>query len=475
MNHALWLCMAFHRLPLEVFAPADGPTVAVALQRVVCTNEEAAACGIQAGMRLAGALGLAPGLVTHECDAARQAALMHQLACWAGGYSPQVSIAGPHELLVEISGCLRLFGGLRALCRRLEDDLGTQGFSTHLSLAPTPTAAQWLARAGQSGYCLATADLPIALATLDVAVLNLMDSEADTLSTLGVDTLGDLLALPRDGLARRFGPTLPLQLARALGEVADPRRPFAFPETFSQKLELPAKVDHAPMLLFAARRLLASLAGWLGARAAGVNECAFQWLHEDIAPTRLVLNFADVTCDLSRMERVLRERLERGPLAAAVTDIQLDAHTPVALPGTTAGLFAQTAAQSLGPVVERLRARLGKEAVHGLAVCAEHRPECATRHVPQGEGKTLQAGPPRPLWLLPAPQPIQQRDEGLFYRGHLRRLAGPERIESGWWDQNERNGLGDLRRDYYVALSPQGQWLWIFHDKQGWWLHGHFA
>ncbi|MFT4174773.1 MAG: DNA polymerase Y family protein, partial [Rhodocyclaceae bacterium] len=444
-------------------------------QRVVCANEAAAACGIVAGMRLAGALGLAPGLVTHECDGARQAALMHQLACWAGGYSPQVSLAGSDELLVEISGCLRLFGGLRALCRRIGDDLDRQGFSTRLSLAPTATAAQWLARAGQAGYCLASDHLTATLAPLDAVVLGLPQGDADTLATLGVRTLGDLLALPRDGLARRFGPGLPLQLARALGEAPDLRVPFAFPETFSQKLELPAKVDHAPMLLFAARRLLASLAGWLGGRAAGVSECVFQWMHEDIPPTRLALNFADVTSDLARMEGVLRERLERCTLAASVTDIRLDATTPVALSGTSSGLFAQTAAQSLGPVVERLRARLGKDAVHGLAVCADHRPERATRHVPQGEGKALCPAPPRPLWLLPAPQSIQQREDGLFHRGRLRRLAGPERIESGWWDHGEQHGVGDLRRDYYVALSAQGQWLWIFRDAHGWWLHGHFA
>lgn len=477
MKQALWLCMRFHRLALEVFPPDEGPAVAVSQQRIGCANDAAEAHGIQPGMRLASALGLAPGLAVHECDAAREIDTLHQLACWAGGFSPHVSVAGTDELLIEISGCLRLFGGLKPLCRQVVADIDAQGFSACLSLAPTPLAAQWLARAGQSSACLRANDLQTALAPLDVDVLRLTQADANTLAALGVRTLGDLFDLPRAGLARRFGPLMAQQLAQALGDAPDLRPSFVFPECFAQKLELPAKVDHASMLLFAARRMLASLAGWLSGRAAGVTECVFELVHEYIPPTRLVLSFADVTADLARMERVLRERLERLRLAAAVTDLRLEANAPETLSGTSEGLFAQTAARSLAPVIERLRARLGVEAVHGLAVQADHRPECATRQVPQGQGKVAQANSPRPLWLLSTPRAVQQRDDGLYSNGRLHRLAGPERIESGWWDEGEkgRSMAGDLRRDYYVAQSERGEWVWIFRDTRGWWLHGYFA
>lgn len=51
-------------------------------------------------------------------------------------------------------------------------------------------------------------------------------------------------------------------------------------------------------------------------------------------------------------------------------------------------------------------------------------------------------------------------------------LAGPERIESGWWDG------GDCARDYYLGTGPQHELLWLFHDRRqpgGWFLHGLFA
>ena len=75
------------------------------------------------------------------------------------------------------------------------------------------------------------------------------------------------------------------------------------------------------------------------------------------------------------------------------------------------------------------------------------------------------AWPPRPAWLLPRPVPL--RDHSLVV------LAGPERIESGWWDG------GDLRRDYYVVQTSQGQRAWAFlpagASDAAWMLHGWFA
>lgn len=55
-------------------------------------------------------------------------------------------------------------------------------------------------------------------------------------------------------------------------------------------------------------------------------------------------------------------------------------------------------------------------------------------------------------------------------------LAGPERIESGWWDEEE--DVGDLRRDYFIALTADDRWAWVFRELRPpgeWFLHGWFA
>jgi protein ImuB len=113
-------------------------------------------------------------------------------------------------------------------------------------------------------------------------------------------------------------------------------------------------------------------------------------------------------------------------------------------------------------LVERLRVRLGHDAVHGLATHPDHRPEHAWRRVEPGEWDPhdYRAPGPRPLWLL-APRKL---DEGAFSA-----LAGPERIESGWWDGDEAS------RDYFIARLDAGSIGWVYRENGAWYLHGLFA
>jgi protein ImuB len=114
-------------------------------------------------------------------------------------------------------------------------------------------------------------------------------------------------------------------------------------------------------------------------------------------------------------------------------------------------------------LLERLRIRLGKDAVYGIATAADHRPENAWRPC-QEQGRAIAtANRHRPLWLLPRPLPCHD--------GRLKLKTGPERIESGWWDG------GDVARDYYVAEDRNGAQLWVYCDRVSgeWYVHGVFA
>lgn len=420
------------------------------------------------------------------------------LACWAGRYTPTLSLDAEHpdELLLEVESCLRLFGGLARLCELIVADLHALDLAARcaMAVAPAPRAAQWLARAqpvgGAAALCLERAALAAALAPLPVGVIHPTEATAAALTAYGVRTLGALLALPRAGLARRLGTALVRQLAQALGEVPDPRPAFRFPERFAQGLELPAKVEDAARLLFAGERLLAALAGWLHARQAGVAQCVLRLVHEDAPASELVLGFASPTRERERLRRVLAERLARCTLPAAVLALRLEANTPLPLSGRSDSLFGDSEDAALDAVIERLRARLGAEAVHGLKPHPDHRPEAATRSSDCAPpfAKVMGAQPLRPLWLLPAPQALAEIGGQPAWRGAV--LSAPsfaERIESGWWDSASGlsaglgagmslgAGLGDIRRDYLIATAPQGERLWVFHDGARWWLHGVFA
>ena len=504
---SLWLAIHLLRLPLEACAPLPSPSAIVAQGRILDSDDAAQRVGIAAGIGTAAARALAPTITLLARDAAREAAALQRLACWAGSLSPRISLT-PDSLLLEIGGCLRLFGGLENVLAAAEAGARAQGFSAALAVAPTPLGAEWLAQGETAARCL---DLATLRASLDALPTRLLPEKTSRLLTrFGVRRLAELRRLPSADLARRIGIDVVQALARAYGELPDPRVDFVFPEHFSQSLPLPAAVENAGALLFAARRLSAALAGWLTARQAGVRAMCLLLLHRQSRQSRqsttpIHLLFAEATADAERFERVLRERLDQCLLAAPVESLQLDATDIAPLAGRNQALFGESndGQDDIGVLLERLTARLGEDRVYRMISHDDYRPECATRRIgalAPGQGKVKRKAfsktdsrqtPARPLWLLDPPETLAEVDGRPYRRGRLQLVSGPERIESGWWDGGERhdktqgsaseNGTpaaGDLRRDYFVALAADARYLWIYRECRapgGWFLHGFFS
>ncbi|MDP2809260.1 MAG: DNA polymerase Y family protein [Rhodocyclaceae bacterium] len=264
------------------------------------------------------------GIPVTQSEGAQSAAAVRgtalpTLACWAGRFTPHVNLA-PAVLRLEIAASLRLFGGLPALLRRVREDLVAMDVAAQLAVAATPLAALWLARAGSSNANEAIcADLPAtraALAAVPLSALELAPPLARRVEGFGLRRIGDVLALPRASLGARLGKPFVIDLARALGEIADPQAYFVFPERFEQGLELPAPVEAAPVLLFAARRLVAALAGWLAARNAAVREIECLIDHGHGLITAVPLAFSAPVHTSQHIERVFKERLDTLVLCA---------------------------------------------------------------------------------------------------------------------------------------------------------------
>lgn len=509
----LWLSLLFPQFPLEVLAgdlAVQSGSMAVTFaviesERILVVDAAAREAGVAPGMRLAAAWARQPLLTVLERRSDLEAAALKRLACWAGGFTPDVCVRDQSGLLLEIEGCLRLFGGLDALLAQILDGLVAQGFTVRHALAPTPMAAAWFALVAPETRCFDADQLRLAVANLPVAVLVSSPDVATRIHAFGLQRLGDLMALPRAALMRRVGAAPLLALSKALGELPDLRQRFIFPDQFCETLELPSRIEHASALLYAGQRLVAALCGWLAMRASGVAVCALWLEHErgrDKAEsaTCIELRFSEPTRDANRITRVLRERLERLRLPSSVLIMRLEAASAEALPGRDGQLFNRTnsgAAEpsAIGTLVERLQARLGEGSVMRLELFADHRPECASRLVPwsTGDGAATKRRPngvlsaptgelglhtnaaPRPLWLLPKPEALGEINGRPQRHGPLELMNGPERIESGWWDADEQGAVGDVQRDYFVARSTRQEWLWIFRAEAGWFLHGVFA
>jgi protein ImuB len=349
------------------------------------------------------------------------------------------------------------------------------GFTALVAAASTARGASWLAHAGSERLVADPAALERALSGLPVQVMTSAAATLEALTAIGATCVGDVAALPRAGFARRFGRQLLDDLDRALGRAADPRTFFIPPAEFRARLELPAEVTQAEALVFAARRLFVQLEGFLAARAGGVQRLALRLVHREARFTEVPIGLVAPARDAAHFALLARERLDGLVLPEAVRAIALAAGDVVPLAGEALALFEDGASApgDWQKLVERLRARLGGAAVRGLAAAAEHRPERASRE----DGLGVRAAAParfglRPFWLLPAPLPLDEVDAVPHRDGPLKLLAGPERIESGWWDE------GEIARDYFVAETADRALVWIYRERQpagGWFLHGLFA
>lgn len=502
------------------------------------------------------------------------------LGWWALRYTPKVARVGD-VLLLEVAASTRLWGGLPALLQHILTSNQpvalykyAQAATSLIALAelevrpscalqpaapmsgrrqpatrppatslPAPTLST-NSRTAQDVFGFHPPETRLLVDDLPLQALAAAKPHLDTLRRLGVTTWGQLRALPRGGVSRRFGAALLDALDQAYGERPDLYPWLTLPEVFEASLELSAQVESAPALLFAARRLLAQLKVWLQLRHRGVLALEIRWQMDERRHTdhqgTLLLRTAQPTQNASHLQRLLGEHLAHVRLPAPVHTLRLHTLETVALANTSASLLpdAVCTGDSLAQMVERLSARLGPEQVLQLQPRLDHRPEqmqtwqqaaahsvaaheYGTRATGQkslnnsnasivtarcdlgsadaaqnpaapmpgstpgsallsGVGVGSWAQPLAPTWLLQAPLKLALRQQQPQYQGPLTLLAGPQRIESGWW------GGGDLAlRDYFVARSAQAGLLWIYRERlsgaqtaqpaSAWYLHGIFA
>lgn len=477
----LWLGVYLPRFSLEVLCRGSDiskPSIVVVGQesrlQVWSCNTQAEACGLHPGMALSAAHALVPHLWVLKRQEDVESDALKGVAAWAGQFTSLVSLMPLQGLLLEVGGSLSLFGGLGRLWTRISDGLAELGYTAHLAIAPTPQGAWLLARAGFKQPVTDTHALPDCLDSVPLECMGLPEETVKDLRDLGLRCFGDCCRLPRDGLARRIGPDAIKLLDRALGKASDPREPYIIPPVFERRLTLSFEVWDVEALLFAVHRLLLELTGSLAARSGGIRRLELVLHHGGYTVTRVPIELVGPSRDSRHLLELLQERLERLELPAAVEHVEIKARDIEPLPPQNLDLFdeAEQERESWQCLIERLRTRLGSEAVQGLCMVSEHRPEWVWRYCLPGEKAKVMEYPPRPLWLLEKPRILKTVESKPSLGGVLTLRRGSERIESGWWD-----GL-DVARDYFVAENPGGQRFWIFRDlrnERHWYVHGIFA
>ena len=241
------------------------------------------------------------------------------LANWAGQYSSCVCFDAERWLLwLEIGSSLRYFGGLNELLEKMTAGFNTLALTATTGVAPTPEAAALLARQLPAPPVLQLEHLQGAIAALPLSALAILPAAIAGLQASGLTSVGELLALPRDALARRWGSQVTHYLQRLLGERADPRKPYRVPQTYQRRFDFAEPVQTVEGLLFPLRRILYELQGYLRGRDAALQTLNVAFHHHDHADTVLTLRTTDPQRDALRLFALLREKLERTQLPGPV-------------------------------------------------------------------------------------------------------------------------------------------------------------
>lgn len=472
----LWMAVHFPRLALEALGiepTSQGPVAVMEGQgqraMVWDRSQEAARLGVQPGQTLTAALALAPFLKTLERDASREQGTLLKLAELAQRFTPTVSLESPAALLLEVEGSAHLFGGTLGILSRARERYAQAGFMAAAALAPTPVAALWLAQARLEIPVTGLEQLRGVLGRLPVQALAWPREVQDAFGRLGITHLAELLRLPRDGLAKRFGKPFLETLDRALGMSPDPRRAWQAAARCRLSRELPGELSQMGHLQPYIESMVAELVAELRRHDAGVDRIKLLFKHWRQEPTVAKVGSAKPHRDERRWNELIQNQLANQALAAPVVEVALLSGRYMRYTAASQDLLglSRDTGESVAQLVELLRARLGRTAVYGVTVTQDARPEQAWRSVePGAPTREPRMPPPRPLDLLPAPLPLPE----LRYRGaSLTLVNGPERIEGGWW-------AGEAWvRDYYQALSSRGEKLWVFKQDRRWYLHGLFS
>jgi len=468
--------------------------------------------GIRPGLTLGQAQAMVPDLLVLPHEPRRDRALLTRLANWALRFSPVVEPMEPHTLLVDVTGCARLFAGEPNLAQQALRGLAHQGFTARVAIADTVGAACALATHAAEPLCIAPpGDGRPLLLPLPPAALRLDGDTVARLEELGVRTIGELLRLPRASLPARFGPLLVHRLQQALGEVHEELAAHCPPETPAARMTCDPPLHDLPALQAVARRLLDNVFHQVLQQDHALRRLDSTLYFERVPPAAISLALARGSRSPNHVATLLAQRLERVDLSAGVTDLVLTARETVRWHPGQSDLFEPPPPdndEALTCLLDHLAQRVGHRAVLRPRLADDHQPEAAFRYVPAiddaRDGESLvaaaRAAPggqpsdaaclnladnavrqPRPVRLLTRPiliRVISLSPDGpptwFHYLGREHRVArawGPERLETAWWRGP------DVRRDYFRVATDAGEQYWLFRDLRNrtWYLHGVFA
>ena len=458
-----------------------------------------------------------PHFVRHEPADDRLA--LRQLTKLANRFCPTVGVEEPDSLMLDVTGCVHLFGSEHALVQQVAAFFRDRGFFVHVVMADTVGAAWALGHYPHERSTSVASEQPACWQRLPVEALRLPDAAIEMLYELDIRRIKQLLSLPRTSLPSRFGPEVLHRLDQALGRLPELVIPVHLPEPIeaSWTFEFPTRDRRALDIVL--RRLVEQVVEKTVARQEGVQRLLVELRCSDRKNIALTVGMLRPSTSARHVTELILARWEQAPPVGEITRLRLKATITTQLETRQSQLFeddGQNNDRELAQLIDRMNSRLGKDRVVRPRLRADAQPEFALDWEPLLDTSggaslfevgskpemaetvgaralrnpgTLQSGTSRrsgqfalvrPLRLYVAPVAVDVQPAvpagppvRFFCNRHaytIVRRWGPERIETGWWRRRH------VRRDYYRVETDDGRRFWLFQRiHQGdWFLHGEF-
>ena len=450
--------------------------------------------GIGIGQPLAEARALLPNAVFLPADIAADLSSLGQLALDLQHFSPMVGLeegAHPESLLCDVSGCTHLWHGEKPFLQAVRGYWRERGYQIQLALAGALGAAWALAHTATFSLVPAGNEEK-ALSDLSIAALRLPSDALERLETLGLLTIGDVLRLPRETLASRFGGILPQRIDQVLGLLPETFVCERLREPLSAVREWEVPIEDRLALGFVCRQMVRELLSMAECHGMGLQELEGE-LRTETGPVTIDIRLVMPTRDEGHLAQLAELQLERLTWSGGVVAVRWAVLRLGRLEQAQGSLFGDdpqtNASRALNTLIDRLSSRLGAEAVLRVELLPDSQPEHVVRLGPwtnpdprKADRFTLtpEQSRGRPLRLLGRPEPIEVTSivpDGPPIRMVWNRQAclvvrawGPERIATGWWRAQ------DVERDYYRAEWEDGTQVWVYRDQRTgrWFFHGFF-
>ena len=467
-----------------LYAPERGRMVVKASSQTLSRE------GIMPGMVVADVRAILPSVEVYPEEPDAQEKHLKDLAEYCFRYTPVIATDSPDGLMLDISGCPHLWGGELSYLKAIITRFQKSGYDVHAAIADTIGTAWAVTHCGNSNPIVAPGRQAKALLSLPPAALRLESTILQRMEKLGFREIGQFIRIPRSNLRRRFGDVLLTRLGQALGTEHETLQPVFPAPVYQERLPCLEPIRTAKGIEIALIRLLERLCERFFREGKGMRTGIFKGYRIDGETVQISIGTNRASRNAAHLFKLFELKIPEIEPALGIELFTLEATLVEDVSETQEALWnaGGNNPKAIAELLDNIAGKVGMQAIHRYLPQEHYWPENSVKEVssleeqPEAEWRTDH---PRPLHLLPEPEPVEVMvvlpdypPLHFRYRGTIIRIAkadGPERIEQEWW---LRTGPP---RDYYRVEDENGARYWLFrlglygNERPQWFLHGFFV